>query len=105
MNSALNYTIAIIFSFSVYAQQDKDTKKQINISPFGTKPIQLGIGKHGIERKEGGYICELDAMNGHYSEWGETEKDARTLVVKACSRKSGLFLCKEDKVKCKEDKP
>jgi hypothetical protein len=74
--------------------------------PFGSKAIQLSIGSGGITRKEGGYICDLDATlgGGHYSEWGETEKDAQTIVMKTCSNKSGLLLCKKDKVTCREDK-
>lgn len=79
-------------------------EEAISLSPFGSKPIQLGLGVDGIERKEGGFICDLDAINGHYSEWGETEKDARSLVMKTCGDKSGLLLCKKDKVTCQEDK-
>jgi len=86
----------------VFAQTTPNTIS----GPFGSKPIQLSIGSKGIERKEGGFICDLDASLGsaHYSEWGETEKDARTIVLKTCSSKSGLLLCKKDKVTCKQDK-
>jgi hypothetical protein len=75
--------------------------------PFGSKPIQISIGSEGIKTKQGGgYVCDLGASlgGGHYSEWGETENDARTIVLKACSDKSGLLLCKKDKVTCKQEK-
>ncbi|MDZ4675939.1 MAG: hypothetical protein SGI74_00385 [Oligoflexia bacterium] len=77
------------------------------ISPFGTKPIQLSIGSDGVkQRKEPGYICDIKATvgGGQYSEWGETEKDARTIVKKTCSDKSGLLLCIDDKITCKQEK-
>jgi hypothetical protein len=76
------------------------------ISLFGSKPIQLSVGKDGIKQnKTPGYVCEVTATlgGGHYSEWGETEKDARTIVMKKCSDESGMLLCKEDRVTCKID--
>jgi hypothetical protein len=78
---------------------------QTPISLFGSKAIQISADKDGLKRKEGGYICDLTASLGgaHYSEWGETEDDARTIVWKACSDKSGLLICKKDKVTCKKD--
>lgn len=86
----------------IYAQT---TPKTIS-GPFGAKPIQLSIGSNGITKKDGGFICDLDAsLSGkHYSEWGESEADARTIVHKACSKGSGLLLCKKKKITCKEDK-
>lgn len=75
--------------------------------PFGSKPIQLSIGSDGIKRKEGpGYNCELKASLGdaHYSAWGETEEDARSLVAKSCSDKSGLLLCKKSNATCQQEK-
>jgi hypothetical protein len=83
-----------------------DAPKTIS-GPFGSKPIQLSVSSDGIkQRKEGGYICDLNASlgGGHYSEWGETEDDARTIVTKTCSNKSGLLLCKKDKATCRQDK-
>jgi hypothetical protein len=86
-------------------ENKKESDQTINLSPFGSNPIQLSLDKDGIkQKKEPGFICELDAINGHYSEWGETEKDARTIVMNTCSDKSGLLLCKKDKITCKEDK-
>lgn len=74
--------------------------------PFGSKPIQLSIGANGITRKEGGYICDLDASIGkaHFSEWGETENDARSIVAKKCYKNAGFLLCKKDKITCKQEK-
>lgn len=75
--------------------------------PFGSKPIQLSIGSDGIKRKESpGFNCELKASLGdaHYSAWGETEEDARSLVAKACSDKSGLLLCKKANATCQQEK-
>jgi hypothetical protein len=85
----------------------EDNKKQEPISLFGSKPIQLELTKEGVQvRKEPGFICDLDASlgGGHYSEWGQTEEDARTIVYKKCSDNSGLLLCKKSKITCKEDK-
>jgi hypothetical protein len=77
------------------------------ISPFGSKPIQLSIGPGGItQNKQPGFTCVLDASlgGGHYSEWGQSENDARTIVHQKCSDKSGLLLCKKDKITCQQDK-
>jgi hypothetical protein len=76
------------------------------ISLFGSKAIQLSVDSQGLKQKEGGFICELDASlgGGHYSEWGETEEDARTIVTKKCSGQSGLLVCKKEKAKCQKDK-
>jgi hypothetical protein len=74
---------------------------------FGSKAIQLSVGADGIkQKKEPGYICDIDATlgGGHYSEWGETEKDARTIVMKTCDKNSGALLCKEEKITCKQEK-
>ncbi len=94
----------LILVFSLVASGQTETK---TISgPFGSKPIQLSFGSGGVTRKEGGFICDLDPSlgGGHYSEWGESEEDARTIVVKKCSSKSGMLLCKKDKATCKPDK-
>jgi hypothetical protein len=106
MNHLLAFTL-LIFSYTSLAEaQTKSSPAPIS-GPFGSKPIQLSIGAGGItKRKKPGYTCSLDATigGGHYSEWGETEKDARTIVMKTCSNKSGLLLCKKDKVTCKQEK-
>ena len=76
------------------------------ISLFGTKPIQLSIGADGIKKNDKpGFICDLAASLGgaKYSEWGETEDDARSIVHKKCSDGSGLLLCKRDKAVCRQD--
>lgn len=76
------------------------------LSLFGSKPIQLEVGPNGFkQRKEPGYICDLEASLGgaKYSEWGQTEEDARTIVHKKCSDKSGLLICKKDKAKCRQE--
>ncbi len=79
-------------------------EKSINL--FDAKPIQLNIGSEEItQRKEPGFVCDLVASlgGGHYSEWGETEEDARSIVTKKCSDKSGMLLCKKEKATCKQD--
>jgi hypothetical protein len=84
-----------------------ESTKEKSISLFGSKPIQISISSEGItQRKEPGYICDLDVSlgGGHYSEWGETEDDARSIVTKKCSGKSGILLCKKEKAICKQDK-
>lgn len=98
-------TIFIFGQGNLGEAQTRPTPTPIS-GPFGSKAIQLSIGPAGIVRKEGGYICDIDTTigGGHYSEWGETEGDARTIVMKTCSNKSGLLLCKKDKVTCKQDK-
>ena len=81
-------------------------KEMPAIGLFGTKPIQIGIDEKGLHKKEGGFICDLEASLGgaKYSEWGQTEEDARSIVTKKCGDKSGILLCKRDKAKCREDK-
>lgn len=103
IKSNIFYLLLSILSVHVWAQS---SPPPIISGPFGSKAIQLSIDSKGITRKEGGYICSVKAaVNGApYSEWGETEKDARTIVLKKCSGKSGLLLCKSDNVTCKEDK-
>ena len=95
--------IFILFLISTGAHAE-DSKVS---GPFGSKSIQISFGSGGVTTKQGGgYICDLNASlgGGHYSEWGETENDAREIVYKKCSGKSGLLLCKRDKVTCKQDK-
>ena len=71
--------------------------------PFGSKPIQISIGSDGITAKKGGgFECHLEAMNGKYTEWGETEKDAQGMVMRTCGNGSGILLCHRDKITCKE---
>lgn len=98
----IKFFLFIFCSLQLLAQTDPPAV----ISPFGSKPIQLSIGTEGITRKNDGYICNLEASigGGKYSEWGETENDARTIVMKTCSNKSGLLLCKKDKITCHQDK-
>jgi hypothetical protein len=95
----------LVFNFS--AVLHAETPKENTIGGFfGSKPIQISIGANGItQNKVPGYICVLDASlgGGHYSEWGQTEEDARSIVTKKCSDKSGLFLCKKNKAVCKLD--
>lgn len=96
------FLIIGLFQYS-YAETPKDN----SINLFGSKSIQIEINSEGLsKRKEPGYFCDLDASLGgaHYSEWGETEEDARTIVTKKCSAKSGLFLCKKEKAICKQEK-
>ncbi len=91
----------------IVSRAKAESPPQAPISLFGTKPIQLSLdAQKGLVRKEGGFICELAATlgGGHYSEWGETEKDAQEIVLKKCGNSSGLLLCKRDKVTCKEEK-
>jgi len=91
-------------SFSIAAPRPSPSP----ISLFGSRPVQLSVGADGIrQRKENGFICDINATigGGHYSQWGETEQDARTLVYKECCNKSGLLICKKDKITCKEDNP
>jgi hypothetical protein len=74
---------------------------------FGKKPVNITVGKDGVEtQRGGGFICDLAASLGDakYSEWGKTESDARNIVHKKCSDKSGLLICKKDRVTCREDK-
>jgi hypothetical protein len=101
MRKFILMTAALLLCGSA-AADPKEKPKEINL--FGTKAIQLGVSKDGIKRKEGGHICELKAINGAYSEWGETDKDARELVLQKCSKNSGRLLCSRDKITCKEDK-
>ncbi len=111
MSSYFKYTAAtflLLITAVAVAQTNKEAGKPISIGPFGSKPIQLSIDKDGIKkRKEPGHICDLTAAvtGTHYSEWGETESDARTIVTKKCSGDSGLLLCKKEKAICREDKP
>lgn len=95
----------IVLSFISICHAD-DSQKPIDLFGLGTKPIQIGLGKDGLERKGNGYICDVSATlgNAKYSEWGETEDDARTIVLKKCSANSGVLLCKKDRVTCREDK-
>lgn len=82
------------------------TNAEEPLSLFGSKPIQLQLGTNGVtQRKEPGHICDLAASLGgaKYSDWGQTEDDARSLVHKKCSDKSGLLLCKKDKAICRRD--
>jgi hypothetical protein len=77
------------------------------INLFGSKPIQINVGKDGIKtQRGGGFVCDLAATlgGGKYSEWGQTESDARNIVMKICSDKSGSLLCKKDKVVCRQEK-
>lgn len=104
MKSAFIFIIMLALSDLSNAESPKD---QTISGPLGSKPIQLSIGSNGItQRKEPGYICDLDASmgGGHYSEWGQTEDDARSIVTKKCASKSGFFLCKKDKAVCKQEK-
>ena len=94
----------MLVAFSQVSVAEEQKKTNIISGPFGSKPIQLSIGSEGITRKEGGYICDLESIGAKYSEWGETEKDARTIVLQACNKKSGILICKKDKITCKEDK-
>jgi len=104
MYRALAVTLLLFTSSLTSAQSDPGKDEPVTISPFGTKPIQLSIGKDGIKQnKEPGFVCELNAMNGQYSEWGESERDARDLVHKKCSKKSGLLLCSKKKIKCRQE--
>ena len=97
------FTLLFCSSTILFAGDKAESQKPISLSPFGTKPIQLSVDKDGIKRKEGGFVCDLKAFNGSYSEWGETEDDAKTIVMKTCSDKSGLLLCKKDKITCTKD--
>jgi hypothetical protein len=75
--------------------------------PFGSKPIQLSIGAGGItQRKEPGWNCDIDTTigGGHYSDWGQIEKDAREIVLQECNKKSGMLICKKEKITCKQEK-
>jgi hypothetical protein len=87
------------------AQTPRPSPTPMSLGLFGSKPIQLSVDKAGIKRVEHGFVCDLDSevSKVHYSEWGETEKDARIIVKKKCSNSSGLLLCKEDKITCKAD--
>jgi hypothetical protein len=96
----------IVFAIAILAASPL-LYSQTSLSPFGSKPIQIGIGEDGkLEQKKSGFICDLTASLGsaHYSEWGETEKDAQTIVLKKCQDKSGLLICKRDKITCRVDK-
>ncbi|MCC6278723.1 MAG: hypothetical protein IT289_12475 [Oligoflexia bacterium] len=107
MNRYLISLIAAIMIFGITPELIAQSTEQTPLSgPFGFKPIQLSIGKDGIKRKEGGFVCDLSATFGgaHYSEWGETEKDARTIVMKSCEKGSGTLICKADNIKCREEK-
>lgn len=94
----------LIILTSIAPAKSYPEEKSINL--FGAKPIQLNIGSEGItQRKEPGFVCDLAASlgGGHYSEWGQTEEDARSIVTKKCSDKSGMLLCKKEKATCKQD--
>ena len=96
--------ILILIIAAVAKAESTPEKKSINL--FGTKPIQLSVGSNGItQNKEPGYICDLDASlgGGHFSEWGQTEEDSRSIVAKKCSDKAGILLCKKEKAICKKD--
>lgn len=96
----------LLFSLPGISYAEKSSENTIS-GPFGLKPIQLTIGSNGItQNKVPGHICDLDASlgGGHYSEWGQTEEDARSIVTKKCSDKSGMLLCKREKAVCKQDK-
>lgn len=98
MRSKVCVAIILLFIFNAQAEE--------TLSLFGSKPIQLEIGKDGVkQRKEPGFICDLTASLGgaSYTEWGQTEEDARSLVHKKCSEKSGLLICKRDKASCRKE--
>jgi hypothetical protein len=91
--------IFLLINLAVHAEEP--------LSLFGSKPIQLEVTDKGLQqRKEPGFICDLKAeLSGDkYSEWGQSEKDAQALVHKKCSDKSGLLICKKDKITCRQDK-
>ena len=102
-------TLTILFfliGLNGSVRAEDDSKNRPIGGLFGAKPIQLSVDSGGVHKKDGGFICDLDAElgAGHYSEWGETEKDARTIVHQKCSNKSGVLICKKDKIICKQDK-
>lgn len=91
--------IFFIFPDSVSAEE--------TIYLFGKEPVNITADKDGIKtQRGGGWICDLKASLGdaQYSEWGKTESDARGIVHKVCSDKSGLLICKKDRITCHEDK-
>ena len=103
----LNITKIILFIIILSSISHAESAKDNTISLFGNKPIQINVDSDGItQHKEPGFICDLDASlgSGHYSEWGQTEDDARSIVTKKCSSRSGILLCKRDKAICKQDK-
>lgn len=90
------------FSFRAWTED----KPPETIYLFGKKPIQIEVNKEGLKQnKEPGYNCELKAkLSGEkFSDWGQTEKDARSLVAKKCADKAGLLLCKEKEAVCKKE--
>ncbi len=98
-------TICSLIMISTFCTVCAAEEKVIS-GPFGSAPIQIGFGSKGIEiKKDPGFVCELTAViNGKkYTQWGETENDARSLVHKECSDNSGLLLCKKDKITCKQE--
>jgi hypothetical protein len=108
MKSIIFFMSAIFLIISLSNFSFAEPPKENTISgPFGLKPIQLSIGANGItQEKIPGFVCDLDASlgGGHYSDWGQTEDDARSIVTKKCSKNSGILLCKKDKAVCKQDK-
>ena len=73
--------------------------------PLGSQPLQISLGSSGVTLKhKDGFTCDLKASagGGSYSEWGQTENDARGIVFQKCSNKSGILLCSKDKIVCKK---
>lgn len=100
---ALMTTIALSLAIFL-SQASAEEKKPETIYLFGQRPIQLEATKDGIKQnKDPGFVCELKAkITGEkFSEWGQTEDDARSIVTKKCSDKAGLLLCKRDEASCK----
>jgi hypothetical protein len=106
LTSTLKIIVAALFLLSSNVRAQAEEKKQDTIYLFGKKPIQLEPTRNGIKQnKNSGFICELKAkLTGEkFSEWGQTENDARSIVTKKCSGKAGLLLCKRDDATCKQD--
>ncbi len=98
-------TLKFIF-ISLILTTSTSVNAEETIYLFGKKPVNITVGKDGVEtQRGGGFVCDLTASLGgaKYSEWGKTESDARGIVHKVCSDKSGLLICKKDRITCRKD--
>ncbi|MDZ4678766.1 MAG: hypothetical protein SGI74_14815 [Oligoflexia bacterium] len=107
MSFQIKFSAAILILLILPFQMKAEEKKPETIYLFGKKPIQLEATKDGIKQNRNpGFVCELKAkISGEkFSEWGQTEEDARLIVAKNCSDKAGLLLCKKENATCIQDK-